>query len=104
MLAFWHVLCVRSLLKPVLLLHFSPTPRQSRVLLPSRCLGALGESEGGWPEHVLAMLRSTDLGAITEHPLFFRESGDCEVYGSGCVTLLGDAAHLTAAALGQVPA
>jgi len=70
--------------------------------LAGRCLGALAESEGGWPEHVLELLRSTELGAITEHPLFFREPGDCEVYGAGRVTLLGDAAHLTAAALGQV--
>ena len=51
---------------------------------------------------MLELLRSTELGAITEHPLFFREPGDCEVYGAGRVTLLGDAAHLTAAALGQV--
>lgn len=51
---------------------------------------------------MLELLRSTDLAAVTEHPLFFREPGDCEVYGHGCVTLLGDAAHLTAAALGQV--
>jgi hypothetical protein len=70
--------------------------------LAGRCLGALAESEGSWPEHVLELLRSTELGAITEHPLFFREPGDCEVYGAGRVTLLGDAAHLTAAALGQV--
>ena len=67
-----------------------------------RCLSALAKSEGGWPEHVLELLCSTDLAAVTEHPLFFREPGDCEVYGRGCVTLLGDAAHLTAAALGQV--
>ncbi|KAK9845839.1 hypothetical protein WJX81_003900 [Elliptochloris bilobata] len=77
--------------------HEEGTPQQKL----DRCLGALGESEGGWPDHVLDLLRSTELGAITEHPLFFREPGDCEVYGRGRITLLGDAAHLTAAALGQ---
>ena len=48
------------------------------------------------------MIRSTELRDITEHALFYREPSDCHVYGRGCVTLLGDAAHLTAAALGQV--
>lgn len=57
---------------------------------------------GGWPEQVLDMLASTPTEAVTEHPLFYREAEDCEVYSRGRVALLGDAAHLTAAALGQV--
>ncbi len=48
------------------------------------------------------MLRDTALEDITEHALFYRDPADCHVYGRGRVTLLGDAAHLTAAALGQV--
>jgi hypothetical protein len=65
-------------------------------------LEALAESHGGWPGYVQAMIRSTALRDITEHALFYREPSDCHVYGRGRVTLLGDAAHLTAAALGQV--
>ncbi|KAK9901587.1 hypothetical protein WJX75_003519 [Coccomyxa subellipsoidea] len=67
----------------------------------NRCLEALAESHGGWPGYVQAMIRSTALRDITEHALFYREPSDCHVYGRGRVTLLGDAAHLTAAALGQ---
>ncbi|EIE20795.1 FAD/NAD(P)-binding domain-containing protein [Coccomyxa subellipsoidea C-169] len=66
-----------------------------------RCLAALAESDGGWPDYVVGMLRDTALEDITEHPLFYRDPADCHVYGRGRVTLLGDAAHLTAAALGQ---
>ncbi|CAL8467996.1 g7534 [Coccomyxa elongata] len=66
-----------------------------------RCLASLAESEGGWPDYVLGMLRDTALSDITEHALFYREPSDCHIYGIGRVTLLGDAAHLTAAALGQ---
>ena len=67
-----------------------------------RCLAALERTEGGWPEHVWELLRTTPLEAVTEHPLFFREAKDCQEYGRGRVSLLGDAAHLTAAAMGQV--
>jgi 2-polyprenyl-6-methoxyphenol hydroxylase-like FAD-dependent oxidoreductase len=67
-----------------------------------RCLAALKATEGGWPRFVLDMLADTPLEAITEHGLFYREPETCQVYGRGRVTLLGDAAHLTAAALGQV--
>lgn len=79
----------------------SGRPRQVECC-QDRCLASLAESEGGWPDYVLGMLRSTSLSDVTEHALFYREPADCHVYGSGAVTLLGDAAHLTAAALGQV--
>ncbi len=67
-------------------------------------MASLAESEGGWPDYMLRMLRDTALSDITEHALFYREPSDCHIYGAGRVTLLGDAAHLTAAALGQVRA
>lgn len=69
-----------------------------------RCLNALNEAPGGWPKYVLDMLASTEIEAVTEHGLFYRDPENCHVYGRGRVTLLGDAAHLTAAALGQVSA
>ncbi len=75
-----------------------------RVKIVHRCLASLAESEGGWPDYVLGMLRDTALSDITEHALFYREPSDCHIYGIGRVTLLGDAAHLTAAALGQARA
>ena len=140
-----------------------------------RCLEALSDAEGGWPQYLLNVIASTPIENITEHGLFYRhvlpsrklimlslfcklckhmqgasmvrarkvgmweanaacythdmtvqsvsefmkaclrpasivtsatfiyhrEPEDCHTYGKGRITLLGDAAHLTAAALGQ---
>jgi hypothetical protein len=64
-------------------------------------LGALAQARGGWPRYVTDMLAGTPPDMVSEHGLFYREAEQCHCYGRGRVSLLGDAAHLTAAALGQ---
>ncbi|KAK9808815.1 hypothetical protein WJX72_004188 [[Myrmecia] bisecta] len=63
-----------------------------------RCLAAIGPN---WPSHLLEVIKRTDLSVLTEHALYYREPSSCHSWGSGRISLLGDAAHLTAAALGQ---
>ncbi|KAI7839966.1 hypothetical protein COHA_006287 [Chlorella ohadii] len=55
----------------------------------------------GWCPQVLSLIEGADALAITEHGQFLRTPESCQVWGKGCVTLAGDAAHMATPMLAQ---
>lgn len=68
------------------------------------CLNAKPQSAWQWYQQApyMSWTPCCQQGTALRSNGVCREAADCHQYGKGRVTLLGDAAHLTAAALGQV--
>jgi salicylate hydroxylase len=54
-----------------------------------------------WNPQVRSLIEGADALAITEHGQFLRTPESCRVWGKGCATLLGDAAHMATPMLAQ---
>eukprot|EP00884_Botryococcus_braunii_P014529 jgi/Botrbrau1/23077/Bobra.0243s0018.1 len=54
-----------------------------------------------WTPLVQEVIASTPADTITEHGQYFRDPAQCQKWGEGPVSLLGDAAHLMTPFLGQ---
>ncbi|GMH39906.1 hypothetical protein BSKO_07810 [Bryopsis sp. KO-2023] len=70
---------------------------QSNIDKRERCLSKFD----GWHEIVTDIISGTPPDTITEHGQFYREAEECKKWGEGCVSLMGDAAHLMTPFLGQ---
>ena len=61
-----YVTCIErcSHIYAIVRLHF---------IVTCRCLQALSDAEGGWPQYLLDVIASTPIEHITEHGLFYRQ-------------------------------